>query len=328
MAEAFRYVDAPAFPTSRPRPNLQSMQTTGFIGLGHMGGALARRLAGAGFPLAVHDLSPTACNGFEALGATVCASAREVANRATTVFLCLPSVGAAQAVAAELAAGSAVRVVVETSTVGPASVRDMAAMLSVRGIAVVDAPVSGGPKGAEAGTLSVMYAAAAEHVAMVQAQLQALAGKQFCVGAQPGLAQVCKLVNNAISAAAMVASCEGVVLGVQAGLDAGTLVAAINAGSGRNAATLDKFPKAILPGTFDYGGPVGLMLKDLSLFIHEAAARGLSAGMAQAAFAAWSQAVARVGAEADYSELIRPYEDDAGVQVRQVAASPSNPGNT
>jgi len=304
------------------------MQITGFIGLGHMGGALAARLAAAGFPLAVHDLSAPACARLGTLGATVCASAGEVADRAGTVFLCLPSVQAAQAVARELAQGRAVRVVVETSTVGPASVRDMASLLAARGIGVVDAPVSGGPKGAAAGTLSVMHAGAAEHVAAVLPQLQALAGKLFDVGAQPGLAQVCKLVNNAISAAAMVASCEGVVLGVQAGLDAGTLVAAINAGSGRNAATLDKFPKAILPGTFDYGGPLGLMLKDLSLFIDEAAARGLPAGMAQAALAGWSQAAARMGPEADYSELIRPYEDDAGVQVRWRAASPSHPGKT
>ncbi|MGV3570156.1 MAG: NAD(P)-dependent oxidoreductase [Ramlibacter sp.] len=298
------------------------MQTTGFIGLGHMGGALARRLLAAGFPLVVHDLSAAACARFDALGATVCATARDVADRAAIVFLCLPSVGAAQMVARELATGKALKIVVETSTVGPASVREMAATLSAHGIAVVDAPVSGGPKGAEAGTLSVMHAGAADHVATVRPQLQALAGKVFDVGAQPGLAQVCKLVNNAISAAAMVASCEGVVLGVQAGLDAGTLVEAINAGSGRNAATLDKFPKSILPGTFDYGGPVGLMLKDLSLFIEEAGARGLPAGMAQAAFAGWSQAVERVGADADYSELIRPYEDDAGVQVRWRANPP------
>mgnify|MGYP000896339943 CR=1 FL=1 len=295
------------------------METTGFIGLGHMGGALARRLAGAGFPLAVHDLSPTACAALEAAhaNATICASAREVANRAAVVFVCLPSVEASHAVARALAPGHALRVVVETSTVGPACVREMAALLSQHGIGLVDAPVSGGPTGAEAGTLSVMHAGQAEHVAAVLPQLQALAGKRFDVGAQPGLAQVCKLVNNAISAAAMVASCEGMVLGVQAGLDPGTLLAAINAGSGRNAATLDKFPRAILPGTFDYGGPVGLMLKDLSLYLDEAAARGLPAGMAQAAFTAWSQATARVGPDADYTALIRPFEDDAGVQVRQ-----------
>ncbi|WP_374664417.1 NAD(P)-dependent oxidoreductase [Ramlibacter sp.] len=293
------------------------METTGFIGLGHMGGALARRLAGAGFPLAVHDHSAAACAAFQLARTIVCASAREVADRATVVFLCLPSVEASQAVARALAPGRAVRVVVETSTVGPAGVREMAAVLAAHGIGVVDAPVSGGPKGADAGTLSVMHSGQAGHVTAALPQLQALAGKRFDVGAQPGLAQVCKLVNNAISAAAMVASCEGMVLGVQAGLDAGTLLAAINAGSGRNAATLDKFPRAILPGTFDYGGPVGLMLKDLSLYLEEAAARGLPAGMAQAAFTAWSQATARVGPDADYTALIRPFEDAAGVQVRQ-----------
>ncbi|MBS0428015.1 MAG: NAD(P)-dependent oxidoreductase [Proteobacteria bacterium] len=299
------------------------MQITGFIGLGHMGGALAQRLLAAGFPLAVHDLSPAACARAAEAGATVCASARDVADRAAAVFLCLPSVSAAQAVARDVMGGRAVRVVVETSTVGPACVREMAELLSARGIGVVDAPVSGGPQGAVAGTLSLMHAGAADHVAAVDAQLQALAGKRFDVGVQPGLAQVCKLVNNAISAAAMVASCEGVVLGVQAGLDAGTLVSAINAGSGRNAATLDKFPTSILPGTFDYGGPLGLMLKDLALFIDEARARGLTAAMAQAALAGWSQAVERIGPDADYSELIRPYEDDAGVQVRSLPSFPS-----
>ncbi|RYZ04310.1 MAG: NAD(P)-dependent oxidoreductase [Comamonadaceae bacterium] len=300
------------------------MQTTGFIGLGHMGGAIARRLLAAGHPLAVHDLAPAARAAFGALGAAVCASAREVADRADVVVLCLPSVAAAQDVAAALAGGSKVRVVVETSTVGPACVREMAALLAERGIAVVDAPVSGGPKGAAAGTLSLMHAGAPDAVAAVLPQLAAIAGKRFDVGAAPGLAQVCKLVNNAISAAAMVASCEGVVLGVQAGLDAGTLVDAINAGSGRNAGTLDKFPKAILPGSFDYGGPLGLMLKDLALFIAEADARGLPAGMAQAAYSGWYQAVQRIGGEADYSELIRPYEDDAGVQVRWRADPPSS----
>ena len=177
-----------------------------------------------------------------------------------------------------------------------------------------------------AGTLSMMLAGKRQDIAAVQSQLAAIAGKRFDVGLEPGLAQVCKLVNNAISAAAMVASCEGAVLGVKAGLDAGTLIDAINAGSGRNAGTLDKFPKAILPGTFDYGGPLGLMLKDLSLFIEEARTRGIPAGMAEAALGAWSHAVDRVGAQADYSELIRPYEDDAGVQVRRV--SPSTPSGT
>ena len=290
--------------------------TTGFIGLGHMGGAMARRLLAAGFPLVVHDLDGGAVQALVALGARAAADAAQVAREAEAVFLCLPSVEAARSVAAGLARGGALQVVVETSTVGPAAVRDMARLLGERGIEAVDAPVSGGPRGAEAGTLSVMHSGAPAAVQRVMPQLAAIAGKRFDVGAEPGLAQVCKLVNNAISAAGMVAACEATVVGVKAGLDADTLLAAINAGSGRNAATQDKFPMAILPGTFDFGGPMGLMLKDLSLYLEQAAAAGVPQTVAPAALRAWQQAVEHSGFDADYSRVICHLESGAGVAVR------------
>src|SRR5205085_12637757 len=126
----------------------------------------------------------------------------------------------------------------------------------------------------------------------------------FDVGAEPGLAQVCKLVNNAISAAGMVAACEATVVGAKAGLDPDTMLAAINAGSGRNAATQDKFPKAILNGGFDFGGPMGLMLKDLSLYLEQAAAAGVPQSVVPAALQAWQEAVRRNGFDADYSRVI------------------------
>lgn len=277
---------------------------------------MARRLLAAGHPLVVYDLDAAACRTLARLGARPAASARDVAQDASVVFLCLPSIEATREVATALAGGKALRVVVETSTVGPASVRELAQRMAVHGVAVVDAPVSGGPRGAVAGTLAVMHAGSPQAVAQALPQLRAIAGKLFDVGEQPGLAQVCKLVNNVISAAGMVAACEATVLGVKAGLDAGTLVAAINAGSGRNAATLDKFPKSILPGTFDYGGPMGLMLKDLRLFIEEAQAHGVHNVMAPATLQAWEEAVRRSGAQADYSKVIRHMEIDAGVEVR------------
>lgn len=239
----------------------------GFIGLGHMGAAMARRLLSAGHALLVHDLDPAAADDLGRRGARVAASAREVGEQAEVVFLCLPSVDAARSVAAQLAGGRSVRMVVETSTVGPAAVRDMAAALRPHGIAVVDAPVSGGPRGAEAGTLSLMHAGEPAAIARALPLLRTVAGRLFDVGAEPGLAQVCKLVNNAISAAGMVAACEATVVGAKAGLDPATMLDAINAGSGRNSATLDKFPQSILTGRFDYGGPLGLMVKDLTLYL-------------------------------------------------------------
>lgn len=304
-------------------------QCVGFVGLGHMGAAIARRLLGEGCALWVHDLEPAAVARLTGEGARAAGGLQALARQCPIVFLCLPSVEASQAVAAGLAqamdAQAALRVVVETSTVGPAAVRALATRLEAHGVQLVDAPVSGGPSAARAGTLSLMHAGRATAMGQVLPCLQAFAGRRFDVGEEPGLAQVCKLVNNAISAAGMMAACEATVVGVKAGLDARTLLDAINAGSGRNAATQDKFPRAILPGSFDYGGPLGLMLKDLSLFIDQAHEAGLSGGMAQATLAAWSEAVRRTGAQADYSEAIRHYEADAGVQVRARAELPSDP---
>ena len=289
---------------------------TGFIGLGHMGAALAARLHAAGHSLVGYDREPQARSAAAAHGIAVADSVHAVGEAAEVVFLCLPSVAASREVAAELAQGRALQVLVETSTVGPQAVRELAAAMARRGVALVDAPVSGGPRGARAGTLSLMHAGHPDAVARALPLLQALAGRLFDIGSEPGAAQMCKLVNNAISAAGMVAACEAMVLGVKAGLDAETLLRAVNAGSGRNAGTLDKFPQAILPGTFDYGGPMGLMLKDLALFIEASEQHGVAGRMAPATLAAWQEAVDRTGGDADYSMLIRHLEIDAGAEVR------------
>jgi len=293
----------------------------GFIGLGHMGAAMAQRLLAAGFSLAVHDRHAPAAAPLAAAGATVLGSAVELANRCAVVFLCLPSPAASLEVGLALSGGSALRTVVETSTVGPQAIARLVEVLSSAGITVLDAPVSGGPRAAAAGSLAMMVAGSATARESARGALEAIAGRLFTVGDAPGLAQVCKLVNNAISAAGMIAACEATLVGVKAGLDARTLIDAINAGSGRCAATLDKFPRSILPGTFDYGGPLGLMIKDLDLFSETAASLGLADTIAPATRAAWQQAVLRTGADADYSAVIRHMEADAGVVVRDLSAT-------
>jgi 3-hydroxyisobutyrate dehydrogenase-like beta-hydroxyacid dehydrogenase len=290
--------------------------SVGFIGLGHMGAAIARRLLSTGRPLVVHDVRMQPCIALEREGATVAGSVSQLADNVDVAFLCLPSAEAGRDVVRELVGGQRVRVVVESSTVGPAALVDMAEHLARHGIELIDAPVSGGPPAAEAGKLSLMYAGEADATARVLPLFEAIAGRCFNVGVKPGLAQVCKLVNNAISAAGMIAACEATVVGVKAGLDPVVLLDAINAGSGRNAATLDKFPRAILPGTFDWGGPMGLMLKDLSLFIEQARACGVPTAMAPATLNVWQEAVDRNGFEADLSRVIRHLEIDAGVEVR------------
>jgi 3-hydroxyisobutyrate dehydrogenase-like beta-hydroxyacid dehydrogenase len=141
-------------------------------------------------------------------------------------------------------------------------------------------------------------------------------GKTFWVGDKPGLAQIAKLANNLLAAAALVLSSEAMAMGVKAGLDARVLLDIINAGSGRNSATQDKFPKAVLPGTFDFGFATGLSYKDVRLCIDEAEAMGVPmvAGAAVRQMLAITQA--RFGANSDFTCIAKVLEEWAGVEIR------------
>ena len=224
--------------------------STGFIGLGAMGGAIAQRLVRAGVPLHVYDPDPNRVQALVALGARGEASPRAVSDAAEIVYACLPDAAISKDVAYGehgVAGGAKLRTYVEMSTIGRMALLDIAKSLSGQGVAVVDAPVSGGPKGAEAGTLAVMVAGDPQARDILQPQLEIIAGKVFHVGNEPGKAQMMKLVNNLISAANMVSAYEALVLGAKAGLDADLMVDVINASTGRNSATTDKIPKAVLP---------------------------------------------------------------------------------
>ncbi len=145
-----------------------------------------------------------------------------------------------------------------SSTTGSVYAKKVAEGLAPKGIVQVDAPVSGGIAGAEKGTLAVMVACPDEIFARVQPIL-AVIGKLFHVGRQPGQGQTMKLLNNLLSATAMAISSEAVVMGVKAGLDPQMVVDVINAGSGRNTATMDKIPRCVIPRTFDFGFALALL---------------------------------------------------------------------
>ena len=144
-------------------------------------------------------------------------------------------------------------------------------------ITFVDAPVSGGITGARAGTLAVMVSCPKDVYAPKVEPILKHFGKLFYTGEKPGLAQTAKLVNNLLAAAALVISSEGMAMGVKAGLDPKILLDIINVSSGRNSATQDKFPRAILPGTFDFGFATALSFKDTRRANH--ADRYLQAGL-------------------------------------------------
>jgi 3-hydroxyisobutyrate dehydrogenase-like beta-hydroxyacid dehydrogenase len=249
----------------------------GFIGLGNMGFPMARRLLEAGHRLTVFDTRRDAIERLAALGAQAAGSVREVADRVETVMASLPTPDIVLAVATGadgVIEGKRVLRFVDLSTTGAVMARRVCAALSERNIVQIDSPVSGGVDGAENGTLAVMASGPRAEVEAVEPAL-AVFGKVFLIGEQPGAGQTMKLANNVLSATAMAATSEAMVIGVKAGLDPRVMLDVINAGSGRNTATEHKFSRAVLPGTFDLGFSNGLMMKDVKLCLAEAQALGV-----------------------------------------------------
>jgi 3-hydroxyisobutyrate dehydrogenase-like beta-hydroxyacid dehydrogenase len=291
----------------------------GFIGVGRMGGPMAGRLLDAGYRLTLFDTSASALQPLAARGAVVAQSASDVASTVETVFVSLPTPDIVRAVAlgeGGIAEGSRVKTFVDLSTTGPRTAAEIADGLAKRGIAAVDSPVSGGVGGAQKGTLAVM--AACPHALFERLEpILKVFGKVFYIGARPGMGQTMKLANNLMSAAAMAISCEAIVMGVKAGLDPQVMVDVINAGSGRNTATQDKFPKAILPRSFDYGFATGLMYKDVRLALEEAEALQVPMWVGSAVRQLWQFANAQNGPASDFTNIIRCIEDWAGVQVKR-----------
>lgn len=124
-----------------------------------------------------------------------------------------------------------------------------------------------------------------------------------------------KLANNLLSATAMVATSEAVVMGVKAGLDPSVMVDVLNSGSGMNTASRDKFPRAILPRSFDFGFATGLMVKDVRLALEEMKSLGLSMEVAEAVGRLWEVVIRETGADSDFTSAIKPIEKKAGVVV-------------
>ena len=289
----------------------------GFIGLGKMGFPMARRLIEANNRLFVFDQREEAVDRLVALGARAASSPKDVADHAETVMASLPSLQASLEVATGtdgVIEGKRVRRFVDLSTVGSQMAVQICDLLAKRKLVQLDSPVSGGVGGAEKGTLAVMVSGPRADFEAVKPALEVI-GKVFFIGEKPGSAQTMKLANNLLSATAVVATSEAVVMGVKAGLDPAVMIDVINAGSGMNTASRDKFPRSILPRSFDFGFATGLMVKDVRLCLEEAKSLGLSMEVAEAVGRSWEVVIGEMGAESDFTSAIKPIEKAAGVIV-------------
>ena len=293
-------------------------ETIGFIGLGNMGTPMASRLAEAGYQLVVFDTRDDVIAPFISRGATRASSAADVGSQAETVLVSLPTPDIVQNVVAEIAQGSAAKTIVDLSTTGPKVGAAIAADLKGRGITFVDSPVSGGVGGAKAGTLAVMVSCPRATFDRLEPMLKNI-GKVFFIGEAPGSAQMMKLCNNLMSAAAMAISAEAITAGVKAGIDPAVMVDVINVSSGMNTATTQKFPKSILNRRFDYGFATGLMFKDVRLCLEEAEGMGLDLETAKAVRSVWQKMNDQFGPESDFTRIVEMVEKPAGVTVGKKA---------
>lgn len=298
----------------------------GFIGLGNMGFPMARRLIEESHDVIAFDTRSEALERVVALGAQAASSVKEVADRAETVMASLPSPAASLEVATSAAGvieGSRVKRYVDLSTVGSQTAVQIHDVLAERNIVAIDSPVSGGVSGAEKGSLAVMVSGPRDEFDVIRTALEAI-GRPFYIGQKPGSAQTMKLANNILAANVLVATSEVIVMGVKSGLDPSVMIEVLNAGSGATSASRDKFPRAILPRTFDYGFAIGLMVKDVRLYLDEAKASGVPADIAETIGRLWETAARDQGPDADFTTVIKPFEKAAGVTVGPVGPPPSD----
>jgi 3-hydroxyisobutyrate dehydrogenase len=290
----------------------------GFLGLGNMGAAMAMRLVHPGCRLHVYDPNPEAVSRLVDAGAVAHASPRSVADAAAIVMACLPSQAACEAaIFGEdgVAAGNALHTYVEMSTIGPTAVSSIAERLQRQHIATVDAPVSGGPAAAHAGTLSIMLAGASHDIARAMPLLARIAKTIHKLGDQPGQAQAMKLVNNIMLAANMAVASEALAMGTKAGLNADAMADVIRSSTGQSAAA-DILARFALPGSFDFGAHMSILAKDVELAITEARNLGVPARVLEQAQGVWQTAMEEGRSQDDFTSIIKSVEERANVLVR------------
>jgi 3-hydroxyisobutyrate dehydrogenase-like beta-hydroxyacid dehydrogenase len=285
-----------------------------FIGVGRMGSGMAARLIAAGHELMIYDPLASAMAPLAAQGARIASSAADAAALCTVAMASVPGPSDARETARAVAGSAALKVFIDLSTSGPAAAQAIAALLAPHGISAIDAPVSGGVKGAAAGKLAIMASGPETAMQRVRPLLEAL-GKVYVLGEKPGLGQTVKLANNLMSAASLAIAAEALAMGVKAGVDPARMLDVINASSGRNSATQDKIPKHVLNRKFDFGFANALSFKDVRLCLDEAEALGVPMVVGAAVRQMLSITHQIQGAGADCTDLVKIVENWAGCQI-------------
>jgi 3-hydroxyisobutyrate dehydrogenase len=294
------------------------------VGLGRMGAPMARRLIAARYRLRVYDASPRAGAAFAGeKGAIVCASPADAARGARVLITMLPDGAAVRAAllgrngaATMLARGA---VVLDMSSSDPDTTRRLGRALAPRGVAFLDAPVSGRVVGARAGTLTIMVGGSAAALARVRPVLKQLGTSIYHCG-PAGAGHAVKSLSNAIAAAGTVAAFEALLVGRALGLDAKLINDVWNASAGRNTTTEQKIPKQVLTRAFASGFALSLMAKDVAIAAALARKTGVHAPLLRRSLALWRAAERRLARGADHTEMYLYLKDaSAKRKLRRVS---------
>ncbi|MFC5952779.1 NAD(P)-dependent oxidoreductase [Pseudonocardia lutea] len=285
-------------------PDAPATDRVGFVGLGRMGAPMVRRLAAGGVTVRGHDAASGVAEGLADVLAPV-PRAAAAAEGSPVVILMLPDSGVVEKVVDgglldALAPGA---LLVDMSTSEPLRTRALAERVAGCGATLVDAPVSGGVAGAEAGTLTIMVGGPGDAVERLR-PLLALMGRVRHVGGT-GAGHAVKALNNLLSASHLLATSEAILAGERFGLNPTTMLDAINGSSGRSGSTETKWPTHIVPGTYASGFTAGLMVKDLRIALGLAEAVDAPRGHAARTLALWSRAIDTLGPGADHTEIAR-----------------------
>lgn len=302
-----------------------ALQRVGFIGIGVMGRPMCRNLLKAGFPLTVHARRPESAAPVVEAGATWADSPRAVAEAVDVVITMVTNSPDVEQVVlgpnGALEGAHPGLTIVDMSTIAPAVARRLAETAKERGVDMLDAPVSGGSQGAEAGTLSIMAGGDAEVFSRCRPIFEAMGRREniFHVGPN-GAGQVVKLINQHLCGVIAAADAEAFILGVAAGADVATMARIINVSSGGNWQLANPVALRAFTGTFEPGFFTDLLLKDLDLVLELAGEHGMQTPLAERARAMYERAREAGLGRRDYTSVFVPLEEDAGVSVRVKAS--------
>jgi 3-hydroxyisobutyrate dehydrogenase len=278
-------------------------ETVGFVGLGNMGGPMSARLVRAGFRVNGFDPAADARDALTEAGGTAVPKLAGAVAGAATVVLMLPNSDIVSATVRDegFVAGPGT-VVVDMSSSEPLRTRELAAELKERGVTLLDAPVSGGVTRARAGTLTIMTGGDPTDLARVSPVLSAM-GTTTRAG-DVGSGHAVKALNNLLSATHLLVTSEAMLAGEKFGLDPEVMLEIFNRSSGRSGSTENKWPDFILPGTFDSGFGLRLMLKDMGIAVGLAEQVGTPDPLGRAATELWARAAEVLEAGADHTEIV------------------------